>query len=71
MNENEDRSKPVSINDIVAAKDQPKRRVTFGFPIAVGKTGLSLRSKGGITYDRDDTEDVPNGATVGAKNVPR
>lgn len=70
--EDNDRSKPLSIDEIVAEiKAKPvKPKGFFGYPIAVGNTGISLRKGYRRQYnDEDDDEEVPDGGTVGAYNI--
>jgi len=65
---NEDRSKPLTIAEIDALdKTRPEKPLhRFGFPVAVGNTGMSL-GKGIVqpTY-RGDEDDIPDGSVIGA-----
>jgi len=73
----EDRSKPLSIEEIKAETKPQKDRPPMhrGVPIGCGDTGISLGKPGrnGLErprhYDRDETESVPDGETVGARTI--
>ena len=68
--EEKDRSTPLSIEEIVAeTKTKPvKPKGFFGYPIAVGSTGISLRKGYRPHYSRDDDEEnIPDGEVVGAR----
>jgi hypothetical protein len=70
MEEENDRSAPMSIDEIVAEqKTKPvKPKGVMGFPIAVGNSGFSLRKGYHPHYNRDDDDDsIPDGAIVGAR----
>ena len=70
MNEEEDRSQPLSITEIVG--EIKKKPVTTGripMPISVGNTGgwSDKAMSGKRTYKETDDEEIPNGGVIGAR----
>jgi hypothetical protein len=70
MSEDEDRSKPLSINEIVTEakkKSSPSGRIPL--PFSVGNSGGrgDKAMSGQRTYSEIDDEDIPNGGVIGAR----
>lgn len=70
----DDKPRPLTIDEIEQdlrgkSKTNKPKDHQFGYPIAVGHTGISLgRMDKPRSYDRDDVDDeTPNGETVGAR----
>ena len=68
MSEDEDRSKPLSIDEIVKEKKTKPSPQRIPMPFSVGNSaGWGDKAMSGTETYHDEDDDPPNGAVIGAR----